>query len=295
MKPSIPPRCSAPTPFTNKSAKMKAPRTLLILALLLAGSLCAPAQTVVTAPEAPFEFAPLEMFVFPAKDFPVRHERMENILDELHRFPSRFLIQRVHCELFRDPAEFSPEVRPPQIFPFRAESLYNAFFDFRKTRPHVFQLLLRRYVVFHFDPPDKRTSVPKFPQIKSLRIPDNGNDFAFQPLRNGSDQLLRMNVKTGLSFSRALPVNRPSGCGKEFPPFLVEHFAVSVRVKADKRRTSAKAILVIIQGAFDLERHIMEFFPVFKRSKHVLFSFSLCCQSMICSKLGRAGKWAMPV
>ncbi len=48
-----------------------ATRFLLALALLAAGSLRAGAQTVVTAPEAPFEFTPLEMFVFPAKDFPI--------------------------------------------------------------------------------------------------------------------------------------------------------------------------------------------------------------------------------
>ena len=46
-------------------------RTILTLCLLAAGCLCAPAQTVVTAPEAPFEFAPLEMHVFPAKDFSI--------------------------------------------------------------------------------------------------------------------------------------------------------------------------------------------------------------------------------
>ena len=50
---------------------MSATRFFLALALLAAGGLCAPAQTVVTAPEAPFEFAPLEMHVFPAKDFPI--------------------------------------------------------------------------------------------------------------------------------------------------------------------------------------------------------------------------------
>lgn len=41
--------------------------TLAVLCLALSAN----AQTVVTAPEAPFEFAPLEMFEFPAKDFPI--------------------------------------------------------------------------------------------------------------------------------------------------------------------------------------------------------------------------------
>ena len=50
---------------------MSATRFFLSLVLLAAGCLCAPAQTVVTAPEAPFTFAPLEMYAFPAKDFPI--------------------------------------------------------------------------------------------------------------------------------------------------------------------------------------------------------------------------------
>ena len=50
---------------------MHSVRTLLILALHAAGLVNAGAQTIVTAPEAPFGFAPLEMHVFPARDFPI--------------------------------------------------------------------------------------------------------------------------------------------------------------------------------------------------------------------------------
>ena len=47
-------------------------KLLFFCTILLAGGLFdAGAQTIVTAPEAPFEFAPLEMHVFPAKDFPI--------------------------------------------------------------------------------------------------------------------------------------------------------------------------------------------------------------------------------
>ena len=43
---------------------------MTIAAALLAGA-AAGAQTVVTAPEAPFEFAPLEMYDFPDREFPI--------------------------------------------------------------------------------------------------------------------------------------------------------------------------------------------------------------------------------
>ena len=43
----------------------------LIASAVLCLALSAGAQTVVTAPEAPFEFAPLEMFEFPDRDFPI--------------------------------------------------------------------------------------------------------------------------------------------------------------------------------------------------------------------------------
>ena len=43
---------------------------MTITAALLAGA-AAGAQTVVTAPEAPFEFAPLEMYDFPDREFPI--------------------------------------------------------------------------------------------------------------------------------------------------------------------------------------------------------------------------------
>ena len=43
----------------------------LIAAAALASSLSLAAQTVVTAPEAPFDFEPLQMYEFPQKDFPI--------------------------------------------------------------------------------------------------------------------------------------------------------------------------------------------------------------------------------
>lgn len=44
---------------------------LFLSAFLAAGSLPAAAQTVVTAPESPFGFEPLSMYVFPQRDFPI--------------------------------------------------------------------------------------------------------------------------------------------------------------------------------------------------------------------------------
>ena len=44
---------------------------LSVLVLLVSGSLAAKAQTVVSAPESPFGFEPLEMYNFPARDFPI--------------------------------------------------------------------------------------------------------------------------------------------------------------------------------------------------------------------------------
>ena len=48
-------------------------KRLFFLLLILAVPLRLSAQVgaVVTAPEAPFEFAPLQMYAFPAKDFPI--------------------------------------------------------------------------------------------------------------------------------------------------------------------------------------------------------------------------------
>ena len=46
---------------------------ILITLIVLAGGLASYAQdrTIVTAPESPYAFEPLHMFVFPAKDFPI--------------------------------------------------------------------------------------------------------------------------------------------------------------------------------------------------------------------------------
>ena len=51
---------------------MRLTRIILALCAFLSGSiLSAQDWIVVTAPEAPFPFEPLEMFVFPNKDFPI--------------------------------------------------------------------------------------------------------------------------------------------------------------------------------------------------------------------------------
>ncbi|MBQ1866490.1 MAG: hypothetical protein II151_06155, partial [Bacteroidales bacterium] len=48
-------------------------RHILISLLVLAGGLVASAQdrTIVMAPESPYAFEPLHMYVFPEKDFPI--------------------------------------------------------------------------------------------------------------------------------------------------------------------------------------------------------------------------------
>ena len=51
---------------------MNPKRIILAICSILFGSiLFAQDRIVVTAPEAPFPFEPLEMFVFPNKDFPI--------------------------------------------------------------------------------------------------------------------------------------------------------------------------------------------------------------------------------